>query len=256
VRKILNYAVWIIPIILILMGFGLNGSNATSFLALICWCLAALVSVWYLLILLGKTHPDGARLLQRLLIAVLVIGITVVTVTGVVVAQASRGDADTDCDYIIVLGAKVNGTSPSRTLRERIDAAYAYLTAHPQTIAVVSGGKGSDEGISEALCMFNGLVDRGIDPARIWMEDQAASTWANLNLSLNLIEEKTGTRPTKIGLVSSEFHLYRATLFAKECGVESVGIPGKTGNFVHFTNYFLREIAGVWHYIILGGQYD
>ena len=82
-------------------------------------------------------------------------------------------------------------------------------------------------------------------------EDTSVSKWL-----LNLIEEKTSTRPTKIGLVSSEFHLYRATLFAKECGVESVGIPGKTGNFVHFTNYFLREIAGVWHYIILGGQYD
>jgi uncharacterized SAM-binding protein YcdF (DUF218 family) len=88
------------------------------------------------------------------------------------------------------------------------------------------------------------------------MEDQAASTWGNLNLSLDLIEAKTGTRPTKIGLVSSEFHLYRAKLFAKECGVEAVGIPGKTGDFIHFLNYYLREIAGVWHYLILGGQYD
>jgi uncharacterized SAM-binding protein YcdF (DUF218 family) len=222
----------------------------------VCWCLAAAVSVWFLLALLEKTHPDGAKLLQRCFIALLTIGITVVTVTGVVIADEARGDEDTECDYIVVLGAKVNGTSPSRTLRERIDAAAEYLKAHPQAIAVVSGGKGDDEGISEAQCMFNGLVERGIDPARVWMEDQAASTWGNLNLSLDLIEAKTGTRPTKIGLVSSEFHLYRAKLFAKECGVEAVGIPGKTGDFIHFLNYYLREIAGVWHYLILGGQYD
>lgn len=256
VRKISNLAIWIIPVILIIIGFGLNCSNATSFLGLICWCLAALVSVWFLLGLLGKTHPDGARLLQRFLIAALIIGITVVTVTGAVVANAARGHGDTECDFIIVLGAKVNGTAPSRTLRERIDAAYEYLTAHPDAIAVVSGGKGADEGISEAQCMYNGLTERGIAPERVWMEDQAASTWGNLNLSLDLIEEKTGTRPTKIGLVTSEFHLFRASLFAKECGVEAVGIPGKTGDFIHFFNYFLREIAGVWHYLILGGSYD
>jgi uncharacterized SAM-binding protein YcdF (DUF218 family) len=256
VEKIKRFSKWLVPVILIIIGCMFKGSNATSFLGLICWCLAALVCVWFLLILLGKAHADGAQLLQRLLSAMMIIGITLVTVTGAVVAEAARGDADTDCDYIIVLGAKVNGTAPSRTLRERIDAAYEYLTAHPQSIAVVSGGKGVDEGISEAQCMFNGLVDRGIAPERIWMEDRATSTWENLNFSLDLIEEKTGTRPEKIGLVSSEFHLYRASLFAEECDAEAVGIPGKTGDFIHFLNYFLREIAGVWHYIILGGQYD
>ena len=254
--KLIKYWHWMIPIILVIIGISLSGSNATSFLALVCWCLAGLVSGCYLLALLKKKYPKAARFLYALVATVLIVGITVVTVTGVVVADAARGDADTECDYIIVLGAKVNGTSPSRTLRERIDAAYEYLTDHPQSIAVVSGGKGTDEGISEAQCMFNGLIERGIEPERVWIEDQAASTWGNLNLSLDLIEEKTGTRPAKIGLVSSEFHLYRATLFAKECGVEAVGIPGKTGDFIHFLNYYLREIAGVWHYLILGGQYD
>lgn len=255
-RKLLKFWYWVLPIILVFTGIVFRGSNATSFLSLVCWCLAAAVSVWFLLALLEKTHPDGAKLLQRCFIAILTIGLTVVTVTGVVIADEARGDEATACDYIVVLGAKVNGTAPSRTLRERIDAAAEYLKAHPQAIAVVSGGKGDDEGISEAQCMFNGLVERGIDPDRVWMEDQAASTWGNLNLSLDLIEAKTGTRPTKIGLVSSEFHLYRAKLFAKECGVEAVGIPGKTGDFIHFLNYYLREIAGVWHYLILGGQYD
>ena len=254
-RKLLKFWYWVVPIILVFTGIVFRGSNATSFLSLVCWCLAAAVSVWFLLELLEKSHPDGAKLLQRCFVALLTIGITVVTVTGVVIADEARGDEDTACDYIVVLGAKGNGTSPSRTLRERIDAAAEYLKAHTEAIAVVSGGKGVDEGISEAQCMFNGLVERGIDPARVWMEDQAASTWGNLNLSLDLIEAKTGTRPTKIGLVSSEFHLYRAKLFAKECGVEAVGIPGKTGDFIHFFNYYLREIAGVWHYLILGGQY-
>lgn len=255
-KFLLQYSKWLVPVILIVAGFTFRGSNATSFLGLICFCVGALVSCYYLLALLKKIRPKTAKVLNIILTTVLVIGIIVVTVTGVIVASAIPGETDTQCDYIVVLGAKVNGTSPSRTLRERIDAAAEYLNTYPETIAVVSGGQGPDEGIPEAQCMYNELVARGIAPERIWMEDQAASTWGNLNLSLELIEEKTGTRPTQIGVVSSEFHLFRAGLFAKECGVDAVGIPGKTGDFIHFLNYYLREIAGIWHYLIIGGQYD
>ena len=103
--------------------------------------------------------------------------------------------------------------------------------------------------------MFLQLTARGIDPQRLWLEEQATSTWENLKFSLNLIEEKTGVRPEKIGLLSSEYHLFRAGLFARDCGVEAVGIPAETSWPTIRLNYFLREVAGVWHYIILGGQY-
>ena len=88
------------------------------------------------------------------------------------------------------------------------------------------------------------------------MEDKATSTWENLHFSLDLIEAKTGTRPEKIGLLSSEYHMFRAGLFADACGVESVGIPARTSRFSQRVNHFMREVAGVWHYLLLGGQYD
>ena len=247
---------WLVPVGLVLLGLALRSSNATSFLGLISWGAAALASCYYLLALLKKSRPKAARILHTGLTAAVALGLTVVTVTGIVMAGSLSGDTEAACDYIVVLGAKVNGTAPSRTLRERIDAAADYLNAHPDAIAVVSGGQGGDEGISEAQCMFNGLTERGIAPDRIRLEEKATSTWENLNFSLDLIEAETGTRPTKLGVVSSEFHLFRAALFAKDCGVEAVGIPGKTGDPVHFLNYFLREIGGVWHYLLLGGQYE
>ncbi len=104
--------------------------------------------------------------------------------------------------------------------------------------------------------MYDELVKLGIDPDRIWIEDQATSTWENLNFSMSLIEERTGTRPEKIGIVSSEYHLFRASLFADACGVESVLIPARTSVFTQRINHFMREVAGVWHYLILGGQYE
>lgn len=245
-----------IPGVLVLLGLGLRGSNATSFLGLVCWTLAGLAAGYFLLAWLKKRCPRGGKVGMILLTAVIALGLVLVTATGVVVAGAMSGKPEQTCDYIVVLGAKVNGTEPSRSLRERIDAACAYLNAHPETVAVLSGGQGSDEGISEAACMYRELVERGISPERLRQEDRATSTWENLRFSLELIQEETGSCPERLGLVSSEFHLYRAGLFAKQCGVEAVGIPAKTGNALYFANYFLREIAGVWHSILLGGLYQ
>ena len=101
--------------------------------------------------------------------------------------------------------------------------------------------------------MFNDLTARGIDENRVWMEEQATDTRENIRFSLDLIEEKTGNRPTEIGLVSSEYHLYRANLFAREEKIISYGIPARTGWVTLRINYYLREIAAVWYYQILGG---
>ena len=100
------------------------------------------------------------------------------------------------------------------------------------------------------------LTDWGIHPSRILMEDQASSTWENINFTLDLLEQTTGQRPTELGILSSEYHLYRASLFAKACDIDFIGIPARTSRFTQRLNYFMREVAGVWHYILLGGQYS
>lgn len=245
--------IWAIPVLLFVLGIFLRKTNTTSFLGLICWSVAVVFMCYFLLHHLRGNSLKLAKILTTALTVALSVGMIVAAVTGCYIGIATAGEPEASCQYIVVLGAKVNGTEPSRTLKERIDAAAAYLNEHPESIAVVSGGQGIDEGISEAQCMYNGLVQQGIAADRIWMEDKATSTWENIMFSLNLIEEKTGKRPTDIGLLSSEFHLYRGSLLAKECGVVAHGIPATTVNPVYFLNYFLREIAGVWHYVIFGG---
>ena len=169
--------------------------------------------------------------------------------------RASRGDEETKCDYIIVLGCQVDGTTPSLSLSDRIDAAYRYLQENPHTKAVLSGGQGENEDITEAECMFRELTDRGVAEERLILEKSSTSTWENLKFSLTLIEEETGAKPETVGVLSGDYHLLRAGLFAKSFGVEAVGIPAKTNMPTIRINYFLREVAGIWHYILLGGQY-
>ena len=206
--------------------------------------------------LVGLKFPGFARWAVRIVSVVLVLGALVVGVTEALVIRASFGDPDKSCQYMVVLGAKVRDDGPSVSLWDRIYGARNYLMEHPDVIAVVSGGQGPDEPMTEAQCMYDALVAMGISPDRIWLEDKASSTWENLNFSLNLIEEKTGTRPTEIGVLSSEYHLFRASLFAKACDVGFIGIPAKTSRTSQLINHCMREVAGVWHYILLGGQYD
>ena len=227
-----------------------------SFSALVCLCLIAVILFYTLMPMIGQKLPVFARVTTRIFTVILVLALLMVGITEAVIIKASFGNPKESADYMVVLGAKVREDGPSISLWDRIYGAYDYLQSHPDTIAIVSGGQGLDEPMTEAQAMYDELVRLGIDPERVWMEDKATSTWENLTFSLNLIEAKTGQRPQQLGVLSSEYHLFRASLFAKACNVDFIGIPARTSRPSQMINHFMREVAGVWHYILLGGQYD
>ena len=245
-KKILAMA-----ILLALAVFFLVCLQGYSTMALVCAAAAGVIGFYTAVPKLFKKSKAVIRLFTILLVVFLI----VFAVTEGFIISASFGSPETECEYLLVLGAKVNPHGPSLALRNRIDAAYDYLAAHPDCTAILSGGQGPDEGITEAACMYRELIALGIPEGQLWLEEEATSTWENLTFSLNLIESKTGSRPEKLGILSSEYHLFRASLFAKDCGVDAVGSPAATSIPTIRLNYFLREVAGVWHYIILGGQY-
>ena len=226
------------------------------FSALVCCVLIGILVFYTLAHTLCPRVPAVVTVLRRIFTVCLCIGLGVVTVTEAIIIRYSFGGPDEDVDQVIVLGAKVWDSGPSVSLWDRIYAAADYLKANPEDTVIVSGGQGLDAPISAALAMKYELEAVGIAPERILLEDKATSTWENLNFSLDLIEEMTGQRPRKIGVLSSEYHLFRASLFARECGVVFVGIPAKTSRLSQKINHFMREVAGVWHFLILGGQYD
>lgn len=248
---------WLAVAILAAAAFYLNFCMVGySFSVLVCCVLMGIIIFYVLSAKLKSKCPRAMKWLRRVFSVILCIGILIVGVTEALVIEASFGDPEESCEYIVVLGAMVRDYGPSPSLQDRIDAAYNYLAEHPEVIAIVSGGQGPDEPVSEAQCMYDTLTRMGIDPERIWLEDKAASTWENLQFTLDLVEEKTGIRPTKLGIISSEYHMLRASMFAEAAGIESVGIPARTSVFSQKVNHFMREVAGIWHYIILGGQYN
>lgn len=186
--------------------------------------------------------------LRRVLTALLALCFVVLSITGGIIARSAEGTDAPEADYLIVLGCQVRGTVPSRMLHQRIDAAAEYLNTYPGAIAIVSGGMGPGEDITEAECMYTYLTAAGIDPDRILLEDRATSTMENLRFSMELMADG-GT----VAIVSNEFHLYRAGRMAQGLGIDAALIPADTEYPILTASYFLREILAVWKFHIFGG---
>lgn len=232
-----------------LCKFGFPGY---SFSALVCLGIIAVILFYTCIPLVGERFPEFAHIAVWAVSICLCIGLTLVAVTECFLIRAAFGTPNETADYLLVLGAKVNENGPSVSLWDRISKAAAYMQEHPEITAVVSGGQGNDEVMSEAQCMFTELVNLGIAPDRIWMEDKAASTEENLRFSLDLIQQRTGSRPDKLAILSSEYHLFRASLMAKKLDLDFVGVPARTSRLPQLINHAMREVAGIWHFLILG----
>lgn len=221
-------------VLIFAVGYKLIG---LLFLGLACLC----VLLW----LLGRMrNAKAARIIKIALFSVIAIGVIMVAVAEIRIIGSARTDESPEADYLIVLGAGLNGKTPSLSLTNRLNAALDYLNTYPESTAVVSGGQGSGEDITEALAMRLWLEQRGIDSDRIIEEDRSTSTMENLTFSLDIIDDDTAS----IAIVSSEYHLYRAKLMAAELGVEAKTVAARTTYPVLMANYLLREALAVWHH--------
>ncbi len=145
----------------------------------------------------------------------------------------------TDEDIVIILGCRVKGTVPTKALYSRCLSASKYLKTNPNAKAILSGGQGKDEQISEAECMYRILTSLGIDESRLIREEKSTSTYENLLYS------KEFTDTNRIAIATSEYHIYRAKLIAKELGLLASAIPAKSIPVLR-VSYFTREVFGVW----------
>lgn len=201
-------------------------------------CLAAL---GIFCLLLWRCHRRGARRCHRVLWGIFSLCLAVLTILEIPVIRDAHTDPQPQADYVIVLGAGINGTTPSLSLTDRLKAALDYLERYPESIAILSGGQGPDEAVTEAWCMYDWLTARGVAPARLLLEDASASTEENLRFSFALIHSQ-GRDINRVAIVSSEYHLHRAKKLARTLGCEQpLGVAAQTSLPLLRLNYFIRE---------------
>ncbi len=164
----------------------------------------------------------------------------------VLMLTAPRLDSDERVDALIVLGAAVHGDTMSLTLQNRVDAAIDYMQVHKDTVCVVSGGQGSGENLPEAVAMSEYMYEQGIDRDRVFVEATATSTEENFEFSKLILDEQF-TSDYSIAFVTTDFHVYRAGLFAHSVGYTDAHGISSTSAWWMWPNFYLREFAAIVH---------
>ena len=149
-----------------------------------------------------------------------------------------------DFDYVIIHGAGlIEGEKVSKLLQERLDkAVFVYRKDPSPTKLIPSGGKGSDENISEAEAMKRYLLEQGIPESDIIVEDKSATTLENLKFSKEIIDSREGRKYT--ALVTSNYHVYRALRYCRKVGLKCKGIGSHVALY-YWPCALIREFIAV-----------
>lgn len=234
----------ILSVISFLYGLSILNVNSGTLFYLIWFLISAFFIIIDLLIYFKVF--EKYKVFKKIFIWVCSIGICIFLVILSLIISKMNVKVVKNLDYIIVLGAQVKESGPSVVLRYRLDRAVSYLKENDNTLVIVSGGKGINEPATEASVMKEYLVNNGINEERIIIEDKSNTT------KENLINSKKITRDNKsIGIVTNNFHMYRALLIGKKYKVKAVGIPSKSTSY-YLPNNLLREVIAFIKFIILG----
>ncbi len=160
-------------------------------------------------------------------------------VTGKWIEDGQKPVANGKNDYAIILGAKVNGETPSLSLRYRLDAALEYANKHPHVQLILSGGKGPGEDISEGESMKKYLVGNGIDENRLIVESKSTSTYENIMNSKAMMPSSKKS----VTIISSDYHLERAKRIARILNLEADVVAANTPEVVEQKLRFRERIA-------------
>lgn len=156
----------------------------------------------------------------------------------ILMVKAAKEPVPVSVPLVIVLGCRVREQGPSLMLEKRIQAAYEYLSENTAAVCIASGGKGSDEPVSEAKCIKDRLELMGISPDKIILEDKSENTRQNLKNSLEIA--KRLDLGAEAVVVTSEFHQLRARIIGKSIGMKIYGKSSVTSPLL-LPSYWIRE---------------
>lgn len=129
-------------------------------------------------------------------------------------------------DYLLILGCRVTGEEACDILKSRIKAAAEYLNANPETKAIACGGLvHDDQFVSEAQTIKKALIEYGIDESRIILEDKSQTTYQNFRNAKAILDGIPQSENAKIGFLSSDIHLLRASFICRSANMDAVSIP-------------------------------
>ena len=182
--------------------------------------------------------------IQKIFLAVAGLWIVSFIIIEGLIFSAAYSKETYDVDYVVVLGTGLNGKYISLALKERLDSAVDFLNKNPAVKAVVSGGQGYAEDISEAQAMKEYLIQKNINENRIIKEDKSTSTMENFRFTRKTLERIDKRQIYKIEVITNDFHMFRSKILARRNGFIPYGISSKTPLYI-LPNCLIREYFAV-----------
>jgi uncharacterized SAM-binding protein YcdF (DUF218 family) len=199
------------------------------------------------MIKLGKARKLAFALRWTMRAGYAVFIVSFVIVLAIILKNAEP-DLPEDTSYIVVLGAGLNGTEPSRVLRDRLDTACDTMEKYPEASVILCGGQGFNELIPESLAMYNYLIARGADPDRLIRESRSTDTVENIKNASEIIVSRGGKSGENAVIVTCGFHMMRSKLIAKQYNLTPYGAAAATRPSEY--HYYVREYFSILIYYI------
>lgn len=179
-------------------------------------------------------------IMKKLLFSFLAVPIIYVMLATYLIVSAATKKPKGQAEYLLVLGARVFKEGISLSLKARLDTALSYLREHPETKVIVSGGRGKDEPIEEAMAMQQYLLENGVFHDRILVEDRSTSTYENILFSMQAFQL------SNVIIVTNDYHMYRSKWIANGLGLHAYGLAAPTPKKAIMKSY-MREYAAILH---------
>ena len=124
------------------------------------------------------------------------------------------GLPETDELCLVVLGFQLNQDGSMKDeLIERLTVAKASAEKYPNAMIVCTGGgtAANDPTATEAGRMAEWLIDNGVAPERVIVENQSLTTAQNAIYTFDILEERY-PRISQLAIISSDYHIATGTL--------------------------------------------
>lgn len=134
------------------------------------------------------------------------------------VSEQIADNTDGKYDCILILGAKVNGDTPSHMLSDRLEKGIALYLCGAADKILMSGDSEKPDEYDEVSAMKAAAVARGIPEEDIICDTYGLSTYDSI------LRAKEVYGMEKIAVVTQDYHLYRAVYIADKLELEVLGI--------------------------------
>ena len=226
-----------------IMGIGVISSSAV----MLGICLTAMF--WHLI---DRNWTFKKAAAVSLAATVFTVCVAAFSIVSGIMLKASLTAVPGDCQNytLVVLGCKAHGDQPSWMLSDRLKKAYSVLSQNPNIKCVVTGGQGDDEQYTEGYVMKKYLVEKGISPDRIYVEELSGNTEENLLYTKSLI--KLNGLSENIVIVTDRFHELRARIWAEKSGFKNIYSGCCETRIYLVTGYWFREMFGLARLYVFG----